>query len=104
MTIINSRLLYSALEWVNSISKFFTSRDTLLGSQRTAAIRIARYYRTVSCKKALVLAGTYTPANLLEIEQGRIRGRSRVEMVPINSTKTEERARIIFGMIHHLAL
>lgn len=95
MCTMKSRLLYGASIWANTTIKYDTSRGTILGAQRAAALRITRAYRTVPRDAAIALAGT-PPANLLAVEESRVR--ARVQSDPdLHRTKAraEERARTI---------
>lgn len=95
MNIANSRLLYAAPLWANTVMKYTTSRGTILGAQRAAALCIIRAYRTVSSEAALAIAGT-PPANLLAVEEERIRSRIKIDpQLPRYKVRTEERARTI---------
>lgn len=92
-----SQFLYGAPTWADSISRFSTSRDTILGLQRTTAFRISMCYRTVSREAALALAETPL-ANLLALERQRIRaGQQDHELTKgrVARFKAEERERTI---------
>lgn len=64
MSVVLSRLLYGAPIWADSVLRVRKSEEALLKAQKTAALRIARCYRTVSDMAALVLA-KMPPASLL---------------------------------------
>lgn len=76
MNIANSRLLYAAPIWAHSTREFNTSREKILGAQRSAATRIIRAYKTVSREAALALADS-PPVNLRAVEEERIRDRTQ---------------------------
>lgn len=63
MSVVHSRLLYAAPVWANNINKVVKYQNVMLQSQRCAALRVARCYRTVSDMAALVLA-KMIPVNL----------------------------------------
>lgn len=88
MSVANSRLLYAAPIWADSVSKCNKGREAILGAQRIAAIRIIRSYKTVSRVAALALADT-PPANLLVIEEARVRDR-----ITSNSDLTRSKVRL----------
>lgn len=71
MSVVHSGLLYGAPIWVDGAQVVQKSRNLLLQAHRSAALRVARYYRDVSDMAALVLA-KMPPAHFL------IAGRSRV--------------------------
>lgn len=56
MSVVHSRLLYGAQVWADSARAVAKSENALLQTQRAAALRVARCYRTVSDMAALVLA------------------------------------------------
>jgi len=56
MSVVHSRLLYGADVWADEIQHVAKYRNLMLQSQRCAALRVARCYRTVSDMAALVLA------------------------------------------------
>lgn len=68
MTVVHSRLLYGAQVWADSISGTRKSETLLTQSQRCAALRVTRCFRTVSDMAALVLA-RMPPAYLLANER-----------------------------------
>lgn len=95
MSIANSRLLYAAPIWAGSTREYNKCRETILGAQRTAATRIIRAYKTVSREAALALADT-PPANLLAIEEARIRDRALTNPdQPRSKVRSEERIRTV---------
>jgi len=71
MSVVHSKLLYGAEIWSDSIIGTKKAKVTLSMAQRTAALRVARFYRTVSDMAALVLA-RMPPAHLLALKQKRI--------------------------------
>ncbi|CAI6377149.1 unnamed protein product [Macrosiphum euphorbiae] len=56
MSVVHSRLLYGAAVWADKVQHVAKYRNMMLQSQRCAAPRVARCYRTVSDMAALVLA------------------------------------------------
>jgi len=56
MSIVHSRLLYGAAVWADKVQNVGKYKNLMLQSQRCAALRVARCYRTVSDMAALVLA------------------------------------------------
>lgn len=68
MTAVHSRLLYGAQIWADSIIGMRKSEVLLTQSQRCAALRVARCFRSVSDMAALVLA-RMPPAYLLAKER-----------------------------------
>lgn len=56
MSVVHSRLLYGAAVWADEVQHAAKFRNLMLQSQRCAALRVARCYRTVSDMAALVLA------------------------------------------------
>jgi len=71
MSVVHSKLLYAAPVWARSVEATEKNRNALSQSQRVAALRITRCYRTVSDMAALVLA-RMPPAHLLAGERARI--------------------------------
>lgn len=95
MSIANSRLLYAAPIWADSTREYNRCREVILGEQRTAATRIIRAYKTVSREAVLALADT-PPANLLAIEEARIRDRTLTNPdLPKSKIRPEERIRTV---------
>jgi len=68
MSVVQSRLLYGASVWADSVRGVRKPEEALLQAQRTAALRVARCYRTVSDMAALVLA-KMPPAPLLAVSK-----------------------------------
>ncbi|CAI6353663.1 unnamed protein product [Macrosiphum euphorbiae] len=56
MSVVHSRLLYGSDVWADEVQHVAKFRNLLLQSQRCAALRVARCFRTVSDMAALVLA------------------------------------------------
>ncbi|CAI6376421.1 unnamed protein product [Macrosiphum euphorbiae] len=56
MSVVHSRLLYGAAYWADEVQHVAKYKNMMLQSQRCAALRVARCYRTVSDMAALVLA------------------------------------------------
>jgi len=56
MSVIHSRLLYGAAVWADEVQHVAKYKHMMLQSQRCAALRVARCYRTVADMAALVLA------------------------------------------------
>jgi len=56
MSVVHSRLLYGATVWADEVQNVAKYQNIMLQSQRCAALRVARCYRTVSDMAALVLA------------------------------------------------
>jgi len=55
MSVVHSRLLYGAVVWADEVQHVAKFKNLMLQSQRCAALRVARCYRTVSDMAALVL-------------------------------------------------
>lgn len=70
MSVVHSRLLYGAQVWTEAIKEVGKPKNLLLQSQKCAAIKVARCYRTVSDMAALLLA-RMPPAPLLAMERAR---------------------------------
>jgi len=71
MSVVHSRLLYSAPIWAEEVKRVAKYSNLLLQSQRCAALRVARCYRTVSDIAALVLA-RMPPVTLQAIGRKRV--------------------------------
>jgi hypothetical protein len=71
MSVVHSRLLYGAEVWADEVCKTKKAVGLLMQSQRCAALRVARCYRSVSDAAALVLA-RMPPAHLLALERKRV--------------------------------
>lgn len=71
MSVVNSRLLYGAVVWADSVSKTRKAEELLTQAQRCAALRVTRCYKTVSDIASLVLA-KMPPAHLLALERQAI--------------------------------
>ncbi|XP_015368070.1 PREDICTED: uncharacterized protein LOC107164675 [Diuraphis noxia] len=71
MSVVHSRLLYGAQVWADSVQGVNKAENALLQAQRTAALRVARCYRTVSDIATLVLA-RMPPATLVAASRKRI--------------------------------
>lgn len=54
MSVVHSKLLFGAAIWATTAAKTARNRSVLTQTQRTAALRVARCYRTVSDMAALV--------------------------------------------------
>lgn len=74
MSVVNSRLLYASPTWAERASKYAICRNLMIRTQRIAALRVTRAYRTVSAEAALFLAGT-PPGDLLALERKRVRSK-----------------------------
>lgn len=68
MSVVQIRLLYVTPVWANSERGVKKSEEALLKAQKTAALRIARCYKTVFDMAALVLA-KMPPASLLAVSR-----------------------------------
>jgi len=87
MSVVQSRLLYGAQVWADSVQGVGKSENALLQAQRTAALRVARCYRTVSDVAVLVLA-RMPPAPLVAALRKRRAESKKAGEDPI--TKREE--------------
>lgn len=90
MSVVNSKLLYAAPIWAQTISKTARNANTLTQVQRLAAIRVARCFRSVSDMAALVLA-RMIPAHLLGSERQRIAEQCRWTNLPLAVIKAQQR-------------
>jgi len=70
MSVVHSRLLYGADVWAERVLQVQKPKTLLLQSQRCAALRVARCYRTVSDMASLVLA-RMSPVFLLAVGRSR---------------------------------
>jgi len=75
MSVVHSRLLYGTQVWADRVQGVAKAKESLSMAQRTADLRVARCYRTVSDAAAQVLA-RMPPAFLLSLERKRF-GESR---------------------------
>jgi len=89
MSVVHSRLLYGSPVWAESVQGVRKSEEALLQAQRTAALRVARCYRTVSDMAALVLA-RMPPAFLLAKSRKRIADSRKTGNVQSKSEETKE--------------
>ncbi|KAL4143206.1 hypothetical protein QTP88_005564 [Uroleucon formosanum] len=80
-SVVESQLLYAAPVWVPAIPEVTRTRAILICPLRSAALRVIRFYRTVSDEATLVLA-CMPLANLLGLERTNIRSRLRAAMEP----------------------
>lgn len=71
MGVVHSKLLFGADVWAERVLGVQKPKTLLLQSQRCAALRVARCYRTVSDMASLVLART-PPVFLLAVGRSRI--------------------------------
>lgn len=71
ISVMDSKLLYAASIWASVAAKTASNKEAMTQTQRTAAIRIIRGYRTVSDMAALFLA-KMPPAYLMTEERVRI--------------------------------
>jgi len=92
MSVAHSKLLYAAPIWASRVASRESGRSALSQTQRGAAIKVARCYRTVSDMAALVLA-RIPPAHLISLERARIEERKRNGSLA--DTKRHERATTI---------
>ncbi|KAL4121042.1 hypothetical protein QTP88_013627 [Uroleucon formosanum] len=76
MSVAHSKLLYASPVWALAAARAARNRVGLSQAQSSAAIRVARCYRTVSDMAALVLA-RMPPAHLLADERRRIEERKQ---------------------------
>ncbi|XP_025405682.1 uncharacterized protein LOC112679949 [Sipha flava] len=88
MSVVHSRLLYGAQVWADRVQGVAKARESLSMAQRTAALRVARCYRTVSDVAAQVLA-RMPPAFLLALERKRV-GESRKMGVHLSKSAARE--------------
>lgn len=82
MTVVQSRLLYGAEVWADEICKTQKAKNLITQSQRCAALRIARCFRTVSDAAALVIA-RMPPGHLLALERKRVTEWKAVNQGPV---------------------
>lgn len=71
MSVVHFRLLYGAQVWADRVHGGKKAEESLSMAQRIAALRVARCYRTVSDRAALVLA-RMLPVFLLVLERKRV--------------------------------
>jgi len=92
MAVANSTLLYAAPAWARAATASARNRILLIRSQRQAALRITRSYRTVSDAAALLLADT-PPVDLLAEERAQVtpKMKSMGTEGSIKKVKEEER-------------
>jgi len=91
MSVVHSRLLYGAQVWADRVQEVAKAKESLSMAQRTAALRVARCYRTVSDVAAQVLA-RMPPAFILALERKRI-GEAR--KMGVHLSKSDARAETI---------
>jgi len=91
MSVVNSRLLYGAQAWSDTIQEARRPKEVLMQAQRTAALRIARCYRSVSDMAAMLLARV-PPAPLLAAER---RSAAVAKKTGMSRTKPELRMEVI---------
>lgn len=77
MSVIHSRILYGAPLWADEVQKIQKYKNLLLQTQRCAALRVARCYRTVSDMAALVLA-RMPPATLVATGRKRVAAAKKI--------------------------